>query len=131
MPIGAQDYGIITTREVTTTFVDAVEFNAGITTYTSASFDISEFRNMCLYIALVITLTPTRLDLDIEFSDDDVTYYKLMTGPFANIKYSYLAGNRNEAIEGPLRAKYFRVKVTSTGTTAANKFTLTLKTFMS
>ena len=131
MKSGTPDYGWMSTKRETVTPVDNKTFDNVLSTYTSDSFDVREFLFLCIYINLDVTLSPTRIDINIEFSDDEITFYQLVTGPFANIRYAAASGDRLEAVEAPLRANYIRFKITATGTDATNTFALTLKAFMS
>ena len=70
---------------------------------------------------------PTDILIEIEQSDGGGTWYKYMTGPFGDLRYVSGAGDKKECIDGEVRAHYFRVKVTATGTTAADTFTLSLR----
>ena len=111
------------------TFIDATVFDDAPTTETSESFDTSNFKKFNLLIELAVTNTPTDILIELEFSDDDVTFYKLMNGPFGDLRYEDGAGDLKETVSGKdiMLDRYMRVKVTATGTDATDKFALTVK----
>jgi len=114
-------------RKKTITLIDAQVFDDVTTTKTSTSIDISAYRWFELLIDLAVTGTPTDLLIEAEVSDDDTTFYKHMRGPFGDLRYEDTAGDLREAIGDVCPSNYLRVKATATGTTALNKFTLTVK----
>jgi len=103
--------------------LDGVVFNDAITTITSTSFRCVPFHDFAILIKLVVAGTPTDILFDIEFSEDNVTFYKLMNGPFGDLRYEDAAGNKNEAVFGKIAGKYVRVTATATGTAAQDTFT--------
>jgi len=109
------------------TFVNAVVFDTADETYTSASLDVSEYRNFTILLDLAVTLAPTDIVIRVQFSDDDSTFYNLMNGPFGDLRYEDTAGAKVEALTGRIIASYMRIYVVSSGCDATNKFTLTVK----
>ena len=113
--------------QTTHTFVDGVVFNATDEAYTSAAFDVSDYRKFSLLIDLAVALAPTDIVIRVQFSDDDVTYYNLMNGPFGDLRYEDTAGDKLEAVVGKVMAAYMKVYVLSSGCDGTNTFTLTVK----
>ena len=106
--------------------VNAQVFDDSTSTVTSDSIRCVPFHDFLLLIKLVVTASPTDIIFEVEFSNDDVTFYKYMNGPFGDLRYEDTAGNKNEAISGRCIGKYIRVTAIATGTTAQNKFTATV-----
>lgn len=131
MSIGAPDYGILSTKSINQTLIDNITFNNITTTKTSNSITVQEFTRMCLYLNVDVVSSPTYLDITIEFSNNGTDWFQLVTGPFANIRYVELTGDRTDAIDGPLRAQFIRMKAVASGTDATNKFILTGKVYLS
>lgn len=115
------------TEQVTETFVDAVVFDSTDETYTSESYDCVEYRGFVLLIDLGVTLAPTDIQIQVRFSDDDTTFYRLMNGPFGGLRFEDVAGNKTEALVGKCLAQYMDVHCISSGCSGTNKFTLTVK----
>lgn len=111
--------------------VDDVTFNNVTTTATSTAVRCVPFHDFLILIKLVVANTPTNIVFDVEFSNDNVTFYKYMNGPFGDLRYEDGAGNKNEAIFGRCPAKYIRVKATATGTSASNTFTVSVHLLIS
>lgn len=112
------------------TFVDGVVFNSSAEAYTSAALDVSDYRNFSLLIDLAVALAPTDIVIRVQFSDDNVTYYNLMNGPFGDLRYEDTAGAKLEAVFGNIMASYMKVYVLSSGCDATNFFTLTVKAIL-
>lgn len=113
--------------QVTETFINNLVFDDSLTSKLSEKFLCAAFRKFTLLIDLAVTLTPTDILIEIFVSDDGSNFYKLMNGPFGDIRYEDSAGDKMEAIQGEINAPYMKVKATATGTDATNKFTLTAK----
>ena len=114
-------------RVKTIRLFDVSEFNASVTSITSKSFFCEPYKKFSLLLDLAITGTPTDILIEVKFSDDNAKFYKLMNGPFGDLRYEDSAGNLLEEIQGECRASYGHVKATATGTSGANKFTLNAK----
>jgi len=106
------------------TCIDGVVFNDVLTTATSAGVRCVPFHEFLLMLSITVTLAPTDIVFSVEFSDDNVTFFKYMNGPFGDLRYEDAAGNKAEAISGKCLGKYVRLTATATGTSAANKFTV-------
>lgn len=113
------------------TFVDAVVFNSADETYTATGIDASDYREFSLLIDLAVVSDPTDIQIQVRFSDDDVTYRQLMNGPFGDLRYEDGAGAKAEAINGKVSAPYMDIHVISSGCEAGKTFTLTVKTVLS
>lgn len=118
-------------RQKTVLFIDAVIFDNNTATKTSDAFECAPYATFLLLHNLVVASTPTDILIELEFSDDRVNWYKYMAGPFGDLRWEDSAGNKKEAIDGPILAPYVRVKVTATGTTATKTFTSTVKLILS
>ena len=114
-------------RQRTVTFVDAITFDDTLSTYTSTKFLCGPYRKFSLLLNLVVALAPTDILIEIFESDDNSNFYKIMNGPFGDIRYEDAAGNKKESIQGEINAPYVRIVVTATGTDATNLFWLTAK----
>lgn len=114
-------------KQTTHTFVDAVVFNSTDEAYTSAAFAVSDYREFSLLTDLAVANAPTDIVIRVQFSDDNVTYYNLMNGPFGDLRYEDTAGDKLEAVFGKVMAAYMKVYVLSSGCDATNTFTLTVK----
>jgi hypothetical protein len=112
------------------TFVDAVVFNSTDETYTATGLDVSDYRDFTLLIDLDVANTPTDLQIQVRFSDDDSTYHQLMNGPFGDLRFEDAAGNKNEALVGKCLAPYMDIYCISSGCGATDTFTLTLKAIL-
>lgn len=106
--------------------IDAVTFDNVTTTKTSESIYSAPYDDFLLLINLDITSTPTDIIIDVEFSQDNAQFFKLMNAPFGSLMYEDSAGDIDEALHGRILADYMRIKATATGTDATNKFALTL-----
>jgi len=111
----------------TTTLIDGHVFNTAGATKTSSSIDISRYKDLIILIDLAVTGAPTDILIEVYFSDDDTTFYKLMEGPFGDLRYEDEAGDKKEALHSKAYASNLKVKATSSGTDATNYFTLTVK----
>lgn len=114
-------------RVKTVVFIDNFEFAATSGAKTSASFYCEPYKKFSLLINLAVTATPTDLLIEVKFSDDNAKFYKLMNGPFGDLRYEDSAGNLLEEIQGECRASYCHIVATPSGTDGSNKFTLTAK----
>lgn len=121
-------YLMVYRRLKTVKFVDYIVFNNTTTTYTSNKFLSVPYSKFLLLIDLAVANAPTDLLIEIEMSDGGGTWYKYMAGPFGDLRYEDAAGNKKECIDGDVRAHYFRIKITATGTDATNTFTLSVRT---
>lgn len=115
------------TERVLNTFVDAVVFNTTDETYTADGYDVVEYRHFLLLIDLEVTGTPTDIQIQVRFSDDDTTYYRLMIGPFGDLRFEDAAGNKTEALVGRCLSTFMDIHCISSGCDASNYFTLTVK----
>lgn len=115
------------TAQKVQTLVSAVVFNSAAEAYTSASVDCSGYRKFLLEINLDVTLAPTDINIQVQFSDDDVTFYNFMNGPFGSLLYEDSAGDKLACVSGDCLAQYIRVYVLSSGCDASNTFLLTCK----
>ena len=120
----------VTAQKVSTP-VDAVLFDSTAEAYTSASVDCSGYRKFLLEINLDVTLLPTDINIQVQFSDDDSTFYDFTDGPFGSLMYEDGAGDKKQAVSGECLARYIRIYVLSSGCTASATFLLTCKLVLS
>lgn len=111
----------------TVTAINNITFDNTLSTKTSKKIDVKSYEKFALFIDLNVTATPTDITIEVLFSDDDRTYYTYATGPYGSLMYEDSAGDKKEYLTGEIIADYMKIKATATGTTAANKFTLTTK----
>lgn len=115
------------TKQAVSTPVVAVVFDSAAEAYTSAAVDCSGYRKFLLEMNVDVTLVPTDLNIQVQFSDDNSTFYNYMNGPFGSLLYEDSAGDKLECVSGECLAQYIRLYVLSSGCDATNKFTLTAK----
>ncbi len=115
----------------TETFVDGVLFNSTDEAFTSDWFECGAFTNFLLLIKLLVDGTPTDIAIAVEFSSDEAEGYKLMTGPFGDLRYEDGAGDKKECLGDFVRGRFMRIYVLSSGCSAGNTFRLTLKSIFS
>ena len=108
------------------TLVDGVTFNDVTTTYTSASIDAKAYRKFILHAHKEVANTPTNIEVRVQFSHDNTNWFNYTRGPFGYLAWEDTAGTEDESIDGEVVARYMRVYVVATGTTAVNTFTLTV-----
>lgn len=117
-------------RQKTVTPVSAILFNSAALAYTSPVFQVAGYRDLLLLINLDVTLAPTDIRIDLQFSDDQANFHKYMIGPFGDLRYEDSAGDLKESLNAPILAPYMRIYVLSSGCDANNTFLLTLKTIL-
>ena len=110
--------------------INAVTFNATVTTFTGYSFEVPAYYKALLLVDLGVTLAPTDIVISVEFSDDNINFYKYMYGPLGDLRYEDAAGAKTECLSIPIIAKYMRAKATATGTSASALFKLTVKAIL-
>lgn len=96
-------------------------------TYTSAEVNSAGYRKFLLRIILGVTLAPTDIKINVQFSQGGATFENYTRGPFGSLMYEDTAGAKSECIEGDIVGDRMRINVVATGTDATNKFTLTCK----
>lgn len=96
------------------------------TTNTSTAYDCWLYRKATLFFTLAKANTPTLFIVEIETSGDGTNYAKVMNGPLAAWIYDdvEVGSGISRALTFPLVGQKVRVKVTATGTTASNTFTM-------
>jgi len=114
-------------RQKTISFVDKVLFNSAGLTYTSPEYEVPAYTKFLLLINLAVTLAPTDIVIQVQFSDDRATWYQYVQGPFGDLRYEDAAGAKKECLDGPICAKYMRLYLVSAGCDAANYFLMTVK----
>ena len=107
-------------------FVKAVLFDSTAEVYTSKSFECAPYKEFLLMIDLDVTGVPTDIQIWVEFSHDNVNFFKLMDGPFGSLMYEDSAGDKKEAVSGKIIAGWMRLYVVSSGCDATNTFKLSV-----
>jgi len=110
-----------TEKRAPITLVDNITFNNVTTTYTSNAVDAQAYRKFILNVHKVVANTPTSLEIRVQMSPDNVNWFNYVREPFLGT-----AGTEDEAIDGDAVARFIRLYVVATGTTAVNTFTLTV-----
>ncbi len=113
-------------RLETVKFVKDVLFDSAAETYTSNSFECAPYKEFLLLIDLDVTGAPTDIRIDVEFSHDNVNFFKLMDGPFGSLMYEDAAGDKKEAVSGKIIAHWMRIYVVSSGCTSSLTFKLSV-----
>ena len=113
-------------RLETIKFVKAVLFDSAEEVYTSDSFECAPFKEFLLMIDLDVTDAPTDIRIDVEFSHDNVNFFKLMDGPFGSLLYVTAQGDKKECVSGNIIAHWMRIYVLSSGCDASNTFKLSV-----
>ncbi|MEK7180669.1 MAG: hypothetical protein AAB706_04285 [Patescibacteria group bacterium] len=111
----------------TVIFIDAQTFAASTSYDKLERFQCGKYRFFDLIVDVDVTGTPTLLTVNLEFSDDGITWYKLMNGPFGDLSFGNAAGDLKECIQGKINSPYCRITATVSGTDASNTFKLTAK----
>ncbi len=107
------------------TCFDNIVFNDVLTSGSSPGIFCSPFNEFMLLLDIAIANTPTDILFSVEFSEDNVNWFKYMNGPFGDLRYEDAAGNKTEAIAGVCIGKYIRLSAVATGTDGSNTFTVT------
>lgn len=113
-----------------TTLVNAQVFDNVQTAYNSAAVATDPWRHFLLFLDVDSTATPTDIQFIVQFSDDNgTTWYSYKQGLFASLFYEDqdTASGIFECFSGEVAGRDMRLRVVATGTTAANKFTVTAK----
>lgn len=101
-------------------------YNDTVTTDTSNAYECWMYRECTLMFSLQSSGTPTRFKFEIEVSPDGTNWYKLMNDFLGILEYEDTATSTqiHKALSFTICAYKIRVKVTATGTTASDTFTL-------
>jgi hypothetical protein len=110
--------------------IDNITFNATTTTHTSKVIEIPAYAMALIAIKLAVTLAPTTISINVEFSCDGQNWYKYMRGPFGDWIYDDAGGAKTECLDIPILAKYMRTRAVAVGTSAINKFNLSVCAFL-
>ncbi len=113
-------------RLETVEFVKAVLFDTAAEVYTSKSFECAPYKEFLLLIDLDVTLAPTDIQIWVEFSHDNVNFFKFMDGPFGSLMYEDSAGDKKECVTGKIIAHWMRICVVSSGCTSSATFQLSV-----
>ena len=104
--------------------------------YTSSSIHTEDYRNFVLYLNVGFTGTPVaqpnqiNILLDIEFSDDNITWYRLTDWWYGYLNYTdaQTATALLESMGYYIQGRYIRLNATVTGGTEdVDYFTVTAK----
>ncbi|RLF35612.1 MAG: hypothetical protein DRM99_04290 [Thermoplasmata archaeon] len=109
------------------TLVDNITFNDEITEYISESVDVRDYNRFVLCVDKSATGSPGNLIVQVQVSPDGESWYDLLSGPFADLRWEATAGDQHEAVSEDCAFCYMRVKVSATGTTATDTFTCSVK----
>lgn len=96
--------------------------------YTSNSFYCAPYNEAVVLIYMPDTTgAPTDILIDLEWSDDEVTWYKFMVDYWGDLRWEDVGAPYSEGIFLKILAPYIRFKATSQGASAQAYFTLSLK----
>lgn len=113
-----------------TTLLDAVEFNATTTSSNSSSVDCSKYRRGLMHLSVDSTLTPTDIQFLLQFSPDGgTTWHTYKKDEWVSLYYedTDTATAQTECFPFEVAGRLMRLRAVATGTSAANKFTVTAK----
>ena len=111
----------------TVVFLDKVEFNATVGTWTSQEFFCAPYSVMALLVDIDWTGTVTDLTVQCQTSDDPSKWYKKTDCGWDSLVWTPSMGDLKESVDGDIRANWIRLVVTVVGSTAVNKALLTAK----
>jgi hypothetical protein len=112
------------TRQVI--LINNITFDNVTTSFTGVAFEVPAYAIALICINLGVTLVPTDIVFNLEFSCDKIVWFKYMRGPFGDLRYEDAAGAKTECLDIPILAKYMRCRAVATGTSAVNMFTATV-----
>lgn len=115
----------------TNTFQSAVRIDDSPTSDTSSSFDASLYSRGRMFMIVDSTGTSTHeLQIIVQYSDDDSTYYDVQESFYGDLRYedaaTATAVNHSVPFPEPL-AKYIKTKIVGVNTTSSNYFDVTIK----
>ncbi len=121
--------GYDTTHRVvqTVVFLDKVEFNDVVGTWTSDEFFCAPYSSVALLVDIDWTAIVTNLTVEAQVSDDPSKWYTKTDGPWGSLIWVPAQGDLRESIDGDIRANWMRLKATVVGSSAVNKALLTAK----
>ncbi len=114
-------------RQQIVTFLNDVEFNATVTTFTGPMFFCPAYSKGLLLINKSVTSTPTDIVVRVQFSDDAGNFFRYAIGPFGDLRFEDSAGTELRCYNLPIEAPWMRIVAVATGTSGTNKFNLTAK----
>jgi hypothetical protein len=117
------------TRTETNLLIDNITLNNLRSAYTSNSLSTDFYRNFILYIHVTSEGEPTDIVFEVQFSHDNVTWYKYMNDFFGDLRYEDTATaspGLYESVSALCAGRYMRVKITGTGTASSDTFTATV-----
>lgn len=111
--------------KISKTFIDSITFNDETTTYTSDSFNSTDYEEMAIHLSKTVSGTPTDIKIQVEVSPDASNWYELENDFWGDFRYEDTAGDQNESVYSTCPFQHIRIKATATGTDASNTFTIT------
>ncbi len=108
-------------------FLDKVEFNDVVGTWTSDEFFCAPYSSVALLVDIDWTAIVTNLTVEAQVSDDPSKWYTKTDGPWGSLIWVPAQGDLRESIDGDIRANWMRLKATVVGSSAVNKALLTAK----
>jgi len=113
-------------RSAITTLIDNNQIQ---TSSTSGSISTMNYRNFVLYLDIDSTGAPTDLVFEVQFSDDNVNFYKLTDHWYGDLRYEDVAtaSRIRESMGYYIQGRYVRLVATVTGGSATAYFTVTAK----
>lgn len=117
-------------RQEVVTLLDGIIFNASTTTKNGTGVEVRQFKTALILIDLAVTGAPTDIVYSIEFSVNNVDWFKYVLGSFGDLRYEDGAGAKTEALDIPVLAPFMRCKGVATGTDASKLFTTTVRAIL-
>lgn len=117
-------------RRALITAIDAIRIDDDPTSYNSATIEADLWQNFLLYLDIDSTLSPTTLQVIVQFSDDGgTTWYSYFQDLFASLFYedTDTASGITECFSGQVQGRDMRVRIVGVGTDATNYFDVTAK----
>jgi hypothetical protein len=78
-------------------------------------------------VNLDVTGAPTDIVIAVQFSDDRVTWFNYVIGPFGDLRYEDAAGDKKECLDFPILAPFMRLYLVATGSGPGATFLMTCK----
>jgi len=117
------------TRTKAKLLIDNITLDDTKSTYTSSSFSTEFYRNFILYIYLKSTASPTDIVFEVQFSHDNVLWYKYMNWFYGDLRYedtATVSPGLLESVSFPCAGRYMRLRIVGTGVEQGATFATTV-----
>ena len=118
-----------TRRSAFHTLLDALAFNAQVTSRNSDAVDCEGYRKFALYLEMLSAGVPTTIQFIPQFIDDEGNWFDHLQGLFASLYYedTVMTSVIREVFHGEVVGDSFRLRAVAVGSDATNTFTITAK----